>query len=245
MEEGKKILVSGHRGGMLSYENTLTDFQLAIDNGLEEVEFDIWLTKDKVPIILHGSNNTIGFEDPLGEVSKDTMITEITLEQIKRYELPNGDHIPTFEELLDVCAGKIVMNIEIKDPNKEVCQIVLDIIKQRELTREAVNFSSFHHEILTALKEIDDNFDFGYLYRSEEELDPEYYPHHGESVNIAINHVTKEVVDTCHEQGRKVKVYFCKAFPEKDEHYPHLVECGVDHVFSDHPLKLLEYLKTA
>ena len=203
MEEGKKMVGSGHRGGMFSYENTLTGFQLAIDNGLQEVEFDIWLTKDKVPIILHGNKDVIGFEDPLGEVSKDTKITDITLEQMKRYKLPNGDNIPTFEELLDVCAGNIEMNVEIKDSNKEVCQIVMDIIKERELTREHVNFSSFHHEILAAIKEIDDNFDFGYLYRSEEELDPEYYPNHGESVNVAINHVTKEVVDAIHEQGRK------------------------------------------
>lgn len=56
-----KIVLSGHCGGRLGYENTLTAFRKAIEHNIPEIEFDIWLTKDLVPIIVHGTEEgTIG-----------------------------------------------------------------------------------------------------------------------------------------------------------------------------------------
>mmetsp|Transcript_31985 Transcript_31985/g.28347 ORF Transcript_31985/g.28347 Transcript_31985/m.28347 type:complete len:139 (+) Transcript_31985:13-429(+) len=128
----KNILVSGHRGGMLDYENSLACFKLAIENGFKEIEFDIWLTSDKVPIVYHGVKGTVGLDESSQGLSKEEKIKELTLKQIKSYKLPNGEEIPTFEELLELCAGKIVLNVEIKDPEKEVCQIVMDLLIQYE-----------------------------------------------------------------------------------------------------------------
>lgn len=47
-------LIFGHRGGFFGPENSIKGFQGAIDNKLEGIEFDIWLSKDKVPMVLHG-----------------------------------------------------------------------------------------------------------------------------------------------------------------------------------------------
>ena len=47
----KDIFVEGHRGYCAKYpENTLISYEGAIDLGVDGFEFDIWLSKDKVPI---------------------------------------------------------------------------------------------------------------------------------------------------------------------------------------------------
>ena len=51
------ILIEGHRGICAKYpENTLISFEAAIDRGVDAFEFDVWLTKDKVPVIMHDGN---------------------------------------------------------------------------------------------------------------------------------------------------------------------------------------------
>ena len=50
----KKILVEGHRGYAAKYpENTMISFEAAMDMGVDAIEFDVWLTADKVPVIIH------------------------------------------------------------------------------------------------------------------------------------------------------------------------------------------------
>ena len=51
----KSILIEGHRGYRAKYtENTLISFEAAMDYGVDAFEFDVWLTKDKIPVIMHG-----------------------------------------------------------------------------------------------------------------------------------------------------------------------------------------------
>ena len=53
-EKGVRTLVIGHRGGFFGPENSMKGFRGAIDNNLEGIEFDVWLSKDNVPMVLHG-----------------------------------------------------------------------------------------------------------------------------------------------------------------------------------------------
>ena len=53
----KTIYVEGHRGYCAVYpENTLISFAAALDLGVDGFEFDVWLTKDKVPMLMHDGN---------------------------------------------------------------------------------------------------------------------------------------------------------------------------------------------
>lgn len=244
-EAASKIVVSGHRGGKLAYENTMTGFKLAIDHGIPQIEFDVWLTRDKIPIVIHGSEEgTIGFENESTGVTKESKITELTLEQIKSLDLPENEEVPTLEELLDLCAGKIHLNVEIKDPNIEICQIVMDMLKDRGYTGETVCFSSFKHHILKELKNIDPSFPCGYLYEYDEAMDVAYYPEHGDSVNIPYSHLTQELVDNCNRKGKKIAVYFPGKFPEDPSNYQKVLEMGVHTFISDKPLEFMAYLKS-
>ena len=49
-----KIYIEGHRGACALYpENTLLSFGKAMKMGVDAVEFDVRLTADKVPVLMH------------------------------------------------------------------------------------------------------------------------------------------------------------------------------------------------
>ena len=50
-------MVIGHRGGFFGPENSMKTFRAAIENKLEGIEFDVWLSKDQVPMVIHGGDN--------------------------------------------------------------------------------------------------------------------------------------------------------------------------------------------
>ena len=60
-----RIFVEGHRGFCAKYpENTLASFRAALDLKIDAIEFDIWLSKDKVPVLMHDGNckRTCGYD---------------------------------------------------------------------------------------------------------------------------------------------------------------------------------------
>ena len=108
-----------HRGfNTVAPENTLPAFALAIALGAEEIEFDLWPSKDGDLIVCH---------DP--DVSRTTgckgLVTEMTTKEILALDAGSsfspayrGVRLPLFEEVLELAAGKIMMNIHIKSPLK-------------------------------------------------------------------------------------------------------------------------------
>ena len=107
--------VCAHRGfNTVAPENSMPAFGAAVAMGAEEVEFDLWFTKDGEVVSAHDST--------LDRVSDGTgKIREHTLEELrtldfgsKRGDAFRGLKIPTFEEILKKFAGHCVMNIHLK-----------------------------------------------------------------------------------------------------------------------------------
>lgn len=104
-----------HRGfKTVTPENTMPAFGAAVALGAEEIEFDLWSTKDGVLVSCHDST--------LDRVSNGSgKIFEHTYEEllqldfgVKYSERYKGLKIPTFEEILQKFAGRVIMNIHVK-----------------------------------------------------------------------------------------------------------------------------------
>ena len=104
-----------HRGfNTIAPENSMPAFGAAVAMGAEEIEFDLWFTKDGEVVSMHDST--------LDRVSDGTgKIRQYTLEELraldfgfKRGEVFRGMRIPTFEEILQKFACHCVMNIHLK-----------------------------------------------------------------------------------------------------------------------------------
>src|SRR5688572_21349320 len=73
-------LIIAHRGASaVAPENTLSAFKKAIDAGADGVEFDVRLSKDGVPVIIHDNNI-------LRTTGVDQRVADLTAEQLSRLD---------------------------------------------------------------------------------------------------------------------------------------------------------------
>lgn len=108
----KQVLVVSHRADWRNApENSLQAIQNTIDMGVDMVEIDLKKTKDGVLVLMHDRliNRTMN--------GKGTP-ADYTLEELKALRLKNGagckthHQIPTFEEVMTLCKGKVMVNVD-------------------------------------------------------------------------------------------------------------------------------------
>ena len=157
----------GHRGVKnLAPENTLDSIELAHKLGLQWIEVDVKITKDKIPIILHDDSldRTTNFKG----LTVDFIYKEIkTLDAgFFFYNYKTNIFIPTLEDVFSFCTkNEIGINIELK-PNKgfeidNVKAISKVIYKFQNFNN--FYFSSFDLKSLIEMKKIFPNYHYGLL----------------------------------------------------------------------------------
>lgn len=150
-----KQWILGHRGArMLAPENTLSSFRLAMMHGADGVEFDVIVSKDGVPVVIHDDfvdRTTNGH----GAVRDMTAHELSLLDATKTIFSFKREGIPTLKETLALFADGAIINIELKSSgrfsNREFVDIVLPIIKAHE-DRLCLIVSSFDGELLAILR---------------------------------------------------------------------------------------------
>ena len=145
-------LLLAHRGARkVAPENTIPAFKRAIKMGFDGVEFDVVLTKDKIPVVFHGN-------DLSHTTRSNGLIHETPLHEIEKIDAGSlfdphykGEQIPTLTQVLKIMApGNLMLNIEIKSqPGRHngVENIVGQVIKNHDLGDRVV-ISSFSPLIL-------------------------------------------------------------------------------------------------
>ena len=104
-----------HRGfNTIAPENSMPAFGAAIALGAEEIEFDLWSTKDGVLVSCHDSTLD-RVSNGRGKIFEHTYAELLELDfGVKHGEKFKGLKIPTFEEILQKFAGQVIMNIHVK-----------------------------------------------------------------------------------------------------------------------------------
>ena len=112
--------VCAHRGfNTVAPENSMPAFGAAIAMGAEEIEFDLWYTKDGEIVSLHDSTLQ-RVSDGEGKVFDHTYAELLQYDfGIKRGERFKGMKILRFEEILQKFACQAIMNIHIKTINND------------------------------------------------------------------------------------------------------------------------------
>ena len=82
-----------HRGGNFGPDNSLKNFRGAISNNLEGIEFDVWLSGDDIPVVMHG-----GDEGQLSQYGmSDQFVFERTLKSLQKIDIGDGETMPTLQ----------------------------------------------------------------------------------------------------------------------------------------------------
>ncbi len=181
-------IICGHRGASgYAPENTLASFRLAREMGASWIEFDVQLSRDGVPIILH--DDTLERTTNLGQPLRPTTLT---LAELKKLDAGSwfgsdfaGESLPTLDEVLTEFGSQLGLNIEIKsrpgfEADNGLERQIADLVRRHNLA-ESVLISSFDPLRLTALHAYDPGLSLGALYTDR----PGYYPSDFDPIALA------------------------------------------------------------
>ena len=156
-----------HRGASAAAPpNTLAAFEKAAELGADGVEFDVHLSADGVPVVIHDFT-VDGITDGSGRV------TDMTLAQLKQLDAGShfdpaftGERIPTLKEVLETVGSRLLLNIELKTTSLRDNGLETTVITQVEQHSlgDSVLFSSFNPFSLRRAKRIAPHIPVGLIY---------------------------------------------------------------------------------
>jgi len=131
------VLVSAHRSDWRNYpENSLEAMQSAIDMGVDIIELDIRMTKDKQLVVIH--------DETLDRTTTGKgRVSDWTLDSLRTLYLRDGSfaatpyRLPTLEEALAVLKGKALF---CADKSIDKIPAVLEVLAKTGMERQAIFF---------------------------------------------------------------------------------------------------------
>lgn len=128
-----------HRGlSAIAPENTLYSFDRALQSGMNHLEFDIQLSSDKIPVVIH-DDRLDRTTNLVGKVNERTIAELRKAQALNNFNsLHNVDKkllgIPTLDDLLIRYTDKAHLYIELKSPDHALPEIVAEsLIKNNAL----------------------------------------------------------------------------------------------------------------
>ncbi len=229
------VYVVAHRGVHEGIpENTLAAYAKAIELGADFVEVDIRTTKDGKYVSIH--NATVEGYAP-GATGK---VSEMTFDELRALDVGSrvgpqwaGTRIPTFDEILDLCKGKIGIYLDLKAA--PVAPLV-EMIKARGMEGGVLWYAgpSKLRELAKVCPECVAMPDPGPEKNLEKVL-TEFKP---KVVASVWKECSKTFVEACHAAGAKVIVD-----DEGPATWEKLLEWGVDGIQTDEVAELIERVK--
>lgn len=232
------VEVTAHRGYSAVYpENTIPAFKGAIQVGADWAELDVQQTADGEVIVMHDSNlkRTTGL---------DKEVWQVTWDEIK--DLDNGSwfdkkyqtvRIPTLEEVLKVCRGKIHLNIEIKPSghDKDLEEQVAKLLKKYHM-RDTCVVSSLKYDSLRKIKQADDSIETAYItsvsYGNFTDLE------YADGYSVESTLLSKSFVNKAQKTGKQIYVWTVNS----EERLEKVVGMGIDNVITDDPVMAKELI---
>lgn len=229
------IYVVAHRGAHEGIpENSLAAYQKAIDLECDFVEIDVRTTKDGKFVSVH--NSTIDSYVP-GKTGK---VKEMTLDELRALDIGarvgdqwKGTKIPTFEEILDLCKGKIGIYLDLKDaPVPELVKVV----QAKGMEKEVIWYVGGKNlsDLKSSCPECFEMPDPG----PEKNLAKLLDEHKPRIVASVWEFLSKSFVESCHKAGA---IVICDE--DGTDCWKDMLAWGTDGIQTDHPADLIEYLQ--
>lgn len=161
MQSPNNIYVAAHRGWSEKYpENTMESFCAAVELGVDQLEFDVRVTKDNELVVIHDAT--------VDRTTDGTgLVCEKTLQELKaldagghKGEQFHGCKIPTLRELMELVKDHetITLDVELKEyptpgwetVSYEVCDRVIEMLEEYGFGKRVVinTFSGKLHEYI-------------------------------------------------------------------------------------------------
>lgn len=230
--------ITAHRGSSRSApENTMAAMEAAIEELADSVELDVQLSADGVVVLGHDAN--------LKRVAGiNRAISSMTFEELRLLDVGSwfseefaGEQIPTLEEVMEVCRGRINLNIEIKSVGKtsQLPEKVVELVVKHGMEEQCV-ITSTSLNYLKQVKELEPVLRTGYIisaaygnFYSSEAVD---------FISVRSSFVDERLVENVHAQGKGVFAWTVNSKSEMER----LIMLGVDGIITDRPVLAREII---
>lgn len=237
--------IIAHRGySSNAPENTLVAFQQAIDFGADGLECDVHLTKDGEVVVIH--------DEILGRTTNGSgFIKDKSLEEMGKLDAGSwfgsqygGEKVPTLRELLELVKDTdLLLNVEIKSARiayPGIEQKVVQELQEFGLIEQSI-ISSFNHQTLAVIKQIEPALKTGILHTSVLYKPLEY----ASMLNIDAfhgyhHHFSPELIKEAQAKGLYVNLWTV----DEPADIKRLIELGVDGIITNYPDRVQEQLKS-
>jgi len=234
------IYVIAHRGAHQGIpENSIAAYQKAIDLGCDFVEIDVRTTKDGKFVSNHNSTIDNYVEGKTGSVRNMTLAELKSLDIGARYgEEWKNTRIPTFEEILQVCQGKIGIYLDLKDAPVPK---LMEIIRKYNMENDIVWYIPYQYILQT------ENV-VGFFGNSYPMPDPQSEKNIKTAVGnlrtplIAtdMGELSQNFVNEAHKYGARI---FVDEKEGTNAEWAKIISWGTEGIQTDKPAELIEFLK--
>lgn len=232
--------VIAHRGVHIGIpENSLAAYQKAIDLGCDFVEIDARSTQDGHIVSVHNSTIDAYVEGATGKVN------DFTLAELKKLDIGEkvgaewkNTRIATFEEILQLCQGKIGIYLDLKEP---LVEKILELIKKYNMEHDVLwCIPGSRMEAIIKVKELCEACipmpDPG----DEENLIPVLEKVRPKVVAPVMGDFSETYVGTAHKYGAKV---FVDEDRGGEKEWEWILSFGTDGIQTDNPEALIRFIK--
>lgn len=242
MSKRNHPMIIAHRGASAEApENTLSAFQLAVEQQCNMIELDIHMSADGELIVCHDftiNRTTTG----------EGAIRELTVQQLKQVDASYrfaehyaGERIPLLEEVFDLVPAEVKINIEIKSDYNQLVQPKLLDLLVRKNRLDSVVVSSFDHKSLYRLKLLEPEVKVGLLYgeavvhhwKMQETFGMPLY-----SVHPAHGSLNKEDIALAVAHGIEMYPFTVNS----TDRISQLIQWGVSGIITDYPARMKSLL---
>ncbi|MBI2447235.1 MAG: glycerophosphodiester phosphodiesterase [Candidatus Omnitrophica bacterium] len=190
--------VIGHRGCAYEPENTIRAIKKAMEFGVDAVEIDVHLSKDNELVVIH--------DERLDRTTNGKgMVKDFTFEELRRLDAGKGERIPTLQEAIDTCRGKVQLLVELKVLGSE--GNVLKKVEDNKFRDDAYIISFWHQEI-KRVRELDRDIKTGILFVGHP-VNPSQLAQDARANALVLNYkfISKDLVRDAHKSNLKVFVW--------------------------------------
>lgn len=225
----------GHRGaGGYAPENTIASMRKAIELGVDGFEFDIQLSKDGVPVVIH--------DETLERTTNGKgLVNDFTWEELQKLSAGNKDFpnekIPSLLDVIEFVDKRCRLFIELKAEESvaPVADVIKHAIKNLGWDYELFFVCSFNHLQIAEMKKLLPQIHTSALLvgipvsLAQIAVDAGAW-----ALSPAIHHVNQELVDDAHKRGLKVLAWTA----DRTQEIARARALGVDGIFSNFPDRL-------
>ena len=233
--------IIAHRGASADApENTIAALEKAAEQNADGIEFDVHLTSDNVPVVIH--DRTVGRTT---DAPHNLRVQEMTYEEIRALDAGawfsqefEGEAIPTLEEAIEVIDPHAEIFLDMKDYRDQSTEVVYEILEEMDVVDNTV-FMSFSSSQLRLIKDLNEDIEtlhlvstfFGSIHTI---TDQPHVDHFGFEGHMTLNNPS--YIDSVRARDKRLSVWTINT----EEQLRDVTIAGVDGIITDYPVRARE-----